>query len=149
MSIPTNFIPPNYKTADFSGFNILDILDAATNSKISTDTSFPRYNIIRENDMNYRIELAIAGFFQNEIEITEEKRILSVVGKKRSTTVDEIQYVYKGISSKDFIRTFTLAESVEVVSAKILNGVLVIRLKKFASESKKKYIPIGGETPII
>ena len=93
--------------------------------------------------------MAVAGYSFADIEITEENRILSVVGKQKHTSAAEkTEYIFKGISSKEFSRVFTLAENVEVVNAKIVDGILVIRLKKIAITSTKKYIPISGNTLI-
>ena len=105
--------------------------------------SYPPYNIIKQNERDYTIEIAIAGFHQDEIDITAEGNKLTVVGKVKSTPAG--QYLHKGVANRDFTHDFTLAETVVVRSADIQNGLLMIQLENVIPEEKlPRKILIGG-----
>ncbi len=105
--------------------------------------SYPPYNIIKMNERDYAIEIAVAGFKQEEIDITAEGSKLMVVGKVKNEQVGD--YLHKGIANRDFSHEFTLAETVVVRSADIVNGLLVIKLENVIPEEKlPRKILIGG-----
>jgi molecular chaperone IbpA len=93
-------------------------------------SSYPPYNILKINDNQFVIELAIAGFSEGEIEVAVEKNILVIKGSKVKS-IDEApkEYVVHYIANRDFDRTFTLAEYVEVVDAVVSNGILSVYLE--------------------
>jgi molecular chaperone IbpA len=108
-------------------------------------SSYPPYNIIKINDNQFVIELAIAGFSEGEIEVAVEKNILVIKGSKVKS-IDEApkEYVVKNIANRDFDRTFTLAEYVEVVDAVVSNGILSVYLEiKVPDEKLPKRIAIS------
>jgi molecular chaperone IbpA len=108
-------------------------------------SSYPPYNIIKINDNQFVIELAIAGFSEGEIEVAVEKNILVIKGSKVKS-IDEApkEYVVKNIANRDFDRTFTLAEYVEVVDAVVSNGILSVYLEiKVPNEKLPKRIAIS------
>lgn len=100
-----------------------------------TTTNYPPYNIIRENENVYSIEVAVAGFNEGEITINVEKSQLIIEGKKTNTS--NVNYVHQGIGNRDFSRIFTLADHVEVVSAHQENGILSIKLERQIPDDKK------------
>ena len=105
---------------------------------------FPPYNIRKVTDTSYNIEIAVAGFEKDEIDITLEDHILTVTGTRKSKA-DESEFIYKGIAERNFTRKFTLSDDVEVNFADIFNGILMIALKRNIPEEKKpKKIPLGG-----
>lgn len=105
--------------------------------------NYPPYNIKKIDEKKYVIEMAVAGFGKQDIEIELEDGKLTVKG---SYTSDEGEYLHKGIAERAFTRQFTLADSVEVKNADIINGMLKIWLERFIPEEKKpKKIPIGDE----
>ncbi len=100
-----------------------------------TSTGFPPYNIRREGDYNYLIELALAGFGKDDIEIEVADRTLSIRSDKK---IDgENDTVYRGISFRKFDRKFTLADDIIVKDAKLENGMLTIDLERIVPEEKK------------
>ena len=110
----------------------------------SLNVSYPPHNIIRQSNNEYSIELAVAGFTSDQIEITQEDRILSIKGDKSDNRdssensvsqsgIDESkypQYLHRGISSRSFARKMTLADHVEVVGSKLENGMLTVNLER-------------------
>ena len=100
-----------------------------------TPTGFPPYNIRKEGDYNFVIELALAGLSKDdlEIEIADQTLTIRSIDKKE----DEGELLHRGISYRQFTRTWTLAENVVVNEAKMENGMLVIRLEHVVPEEKK------------
>jgi molecular chaperone IbpA len=103
--------------------------------------TYPPFNIKKVDENKYILEMAVAGFGKQDIEIELEDGNLTVKG---SVTSDEADYLYKGIAERAFTRQFTLADSVEVKNADLINGMLKIWLERFIPEEKQpKKIPIG------
>jgi len=107
--------------------------------------SYPPYNVIKKDDNHYLIEIAIAGFKSDEINLTLEKGILTVEGKhKEYDNNRNDEYVHKGIGLRDFSRSFTLAETIKVVGADIVDGLLMIGLENnIPEEDKPQTINLG------
>jgi len=97
---------------------------------------YPPYNIKKVEENKYVIEMAVAGFAKTDIEITMENGKLLISG---NTTPDEsdAMYFYKGIAERAFSRQFTLADSVEIKDAHLVNGILKIILEQIIPEDKK------------
>lgn len=109
---------------------------------VGTVQNYPPYNIIKDGDDHYLIELAIAGFSKNDIEIVTKGDSLIITGN--ISEKDGNSYLHKGISSRNFERKFTLADTIEVLEADIQNGMLLIRLRNNIPEYKKeRKIEIG------
>ena len=100
-----------------------------------TPTGFPPYNIRKEGDYNFVIELALAGLSKDdlEVEIADQTLTIRSIDKKE----DEGELLHRGISHRQFTRTWTLAENVVVNEAKMENGMLVVRLEHVVPEEKK------------
>ena len=98
---------------------------------------FPPYNIKKVSDNKYVIEMAVAGFSKNEVELTLEGGKLTVSGKSNSDPTPIENFLYKGIAERAFNRTFTLADSVEINNAEMINGILKIWLDNVIPDSKK------------
>jgi len=92
-----------------------------------TQTGYPPYNIAKKSNGVYEILLAAAGFQKNEINISLEKGTLTIKGEITSTD-DTVEYLYKGIAERNFVRSFKLAEYVEVQSAEFKDGILRVSL---------------------
>ena len=106
----------------------------------ATSTGFPPYNIRKEGDYNYVIELALAGFGKNDIEVEVADSTLSIRSTKEPLDEDvssNEDTVYRGISYRKFERKFTLAEDVVVNEAKLENGMLILNLERVVPEEKK------------
>lgn len=99
-------------------------------------TNYPPYNIVRESDTIYKIEVAVAGFSENELDIETVDGELVIKGTS-DKTVSESQYLHQGIAGRDFVRTFALAENVEVKGASVKNGILTVTLEVLIPESAK------------
>ena len=109
--------------------------------------SYPPYNIRKVDDNKYVIEIAVAGFGRQDIELELQEGVLTVKGQT-STDNDQAEFLFKGIADRAFTRQFTLADTVEVKNADMLNGMLRIWLERFIPEEKKpKKIEIDG-TPL-
>lgn len=110
-------------------------------SSMQKSTTFPHYNVVKKSDNDLTIEMAIAGFAKDDVEITVENNKLTVSGSKTDKTEDN--YLYKGIANRSFKRSFNLPEGAEVVSASHEDGILFIDLKHEIPEEKRpKQIPI-------
>ena len=117
-----------------------DLFDHFNNTleyTVKQPTSYPPYNINKVDDLNYQIEMALAGFGKKDIDIStanSQLTIKSVVDKNKDETAGTI---HKGISKRQFTRTFTLADDVVVNGAKLENGLLTISLEQIIPEEKK------------
>ena len=104
----------------------------------SNQTNYPPFNVCKTTDGKFYIEIAVAGFSNEEIQIDINDRLLTVLGAKSAAeTASSDEYLHRGISSRDFQRQFLLAEYVEVLSATIKNGILKIVLEQQIPEHKK------------
>jgi molecular chaperone IbpA len=108
----------------------------------NNSSGYPPYNIMAVNDNEYIIELAVAGFRQEDLDITVDGRQLVIQGNIEDK--EERHYVHRGISTRRFVRTFTLAEHVQVRRADVSNGLLIIELERVIPEElKPRRIPIS------
>lgn len=104
------------------------------NSK--TDGNYPPYNIAKLDDNHFVIEVAVAGFAEDELDVELKDGVLIVKGDQAKKEV-EIEYTHKGISTRNFTRTFNLAEHVEVKGATVKNGILAVALELVVPEEKQ------------
>ena len=105
-----------------------------------SNTNYPPYNIVKQDEDHFAIEIAVAGFREGDINITVEKNVLTIKGEQvqdLEEDVKEVEYLHRGISARNFIRTFTLADHVEVIGAKAENGILRIELERQVPEEQK------------
>jgi molecular chaperone IbpA len=102
-----------------------------------SNTNYPPYNIVKETEDRFAIEVAVAGFSEGEVSIELESRVLTITGNKIHDLDNPKEYLHRGISSRNFVREFTLAEHVEVKSAINENGVLTIELERIVPEEHK------------
>ena len=101
----------------------------------SINDNFPPYNVIKSSEDSYLIELAVAGFNKDELNIEYKDAILTVTGD--NTTRQDLDIVHKGISERSFRRSWTLGDHVKVKSATVVNGLLVLSLEREIPESEK------------
>jgi molecular chaperone IbpA len=119
---------------------LLDLFDAA--QRTESEDHYPPYNIERQSEDHYQISLALAGFAPDEIAVTAEQNVLSIEGRKAEAANKD--YLYQGISARQFKRTFNLADYVKVEGATFENGLLQIKLVREIPEAMKpRRIPIG------
>lgn len=110
----------------------------------NNSTNFPPYNIRKDGDTKYYIEMAVAGLSEDDLEVELKDGVLSIKSKTPSTGVEEVTYVHRGIARRQFERSFTLSDDVLVKGCELINGMLTIELEKVIPEEKKaRNIPIG------
>jgi molecular chaperone IbpA len=122
-------------------FNDLDRL-----MQIGTPSNggYPPFNLEKLADNNYRITLAVAGFNDKDIEITQQENALIVTGQK--TDEDTANYLHRGIATRNFKREFVLGDRIEIKTAALKDGMLVIDLIEIVpEEAKPKRIPLIRE----
>ena len=141
------------RTFDYSPFyratvgfdRVFDLLDSVTAN--SSANGYPPYNIEKAGDDAYRIVMAVAGFTDAELNITQKENELLVSGQT-APQADEKQFLYRGIAGRNFERRFQLADHVKVEGAKLANGLLTIELKRVIPEEKKpRAITIEAAAP--
>lgn len=99
-------------------------------------TNYPPYNIIKSDEDNYVIEVAVAGFKKQEIKVEIENNKLSVKGSKEKEDA-KIQYLHHALSARNFTHQFTIAENMVIKSATLEDGILQVLIKRIVPESKK------------
>jgi molecular chaperone IbpA len=138
--------PAKYEKYFIGSDQVFKKLSELRDQAVEVATNYPPYNIKKIDDTKYVIEMAVAGFGKQDIEVIFDNNKLVISGKTESTERDT--YIWKGISNRAFTRHFTVADSVEIRNASILNGMLKIWLEAVIPESKKpKTIPISDEAP--
>ena len=107
--------------------------------------AFPPHNIIKLDDNRYLVELAVAGFAESEIDISVEDNNLIIKGEKKDKDTD-VTYIHRGIGTRSFTKTLTVADTVEVRGAEFKDGILKIGLENVIPDHKKpRKIEIGGK----
>jgi len=132
------------------GFDRLTrLLDAA--ARVDDNAfSYPPYNIEQTGDDSYRIVMAVAGFGEGDLSITQQGNSLLISGKQEKPA-EEKKYLYRGIAGRAFERRFELADHIKVAGAKLTNGLLSVELVREIPEAMKpRTIKIGnGESKVI
>ena len=124
------------------GFDYVASLFDTTTTK-RNQQSYPPYNIERLDENSYKITMAVAGFSEDEIDITAENDILTISTQK-SFSENEKNYLYRGIAERDFRRQFKLDNYIKVTNAALENGLLQINLEReIPDEMKPRKIPIN------
>ncbi len=104
----------------------------------SVSNNYPPHNIIKTGEHSYEIEIAVTGFEKNEISVTVEDNVLVIKGQYSETDSREnVEYVYRGLATREFTKEFPLAEHIEVVGAETKNGMLTVKLVRNIPESAK------------
>ena len=101
------------------------------------NNSYPPYNILKHDDNSYEIEIAVTGFLPTEITVEIDQNQLVVKGESMTTAHPAEAYLHRGLATRNFTRSWTLAEHMEVGEGKIKNGVLTIALTRVVPESLK------------
>jgi len=114
-----------------------NVFDRLFDIDLESSNSYPPYNISKVDDNNYIIEMALAGFNKDDIEIELADSELTVRSKKKEYSNKDVNLIHQGISHRSFNRRFTLSEEILVKNAEMKNGMLIIKLEKFIPENKK------------
>ena len=101
------------------------------------NNTYPPYNILKHSDDSYEIEIAVTGFAPEEITVEIDQTQLIVKGQRSRDDDAETQYLHRSLATRDFTRSWTLAEHMEVGAGKIKNGVLTIALTRVVPEALK------------
>ncbi|HET9398324.1 MAG TPA: Hsp20 family protein, partial [Sphingomicrobium sp.] len=137
-----DFAPYRRSTIGFD--RLFDLLE---NSAIGQGSeNYPPFDLIRIDDNHYRINLAVAGFTRDEIDITAQQNQLIVSGRKGDD--DKVEYIHRGIANRQFERRFGLADFIKVADADLNDGLLSIDLIREIPEAMRpRKISIGGSQP--
>lgn len=128
-----DFPPPFRSSIGFD--SIPRLLDTAMKSADRRE-GYPPYNIEKADDNHYRISIAVAGFSEDDLEITAKEDTL-VVRSKAQEVEDKATYLYRGIAGRAFERKFQLADHIQVAGADLTNGLLHINLEREIPEELK------------
>ena len=137
-----DFAPYRRSTVGFD--RLFDMLE---NSSVGqAQENYPPFDLIKLGDNDYRIELAVAGFKPDELDITAQQNVLLVTGRKKEESEENgSNYIYRGIATRSFERRFALADHIQVRGADMKDGLLAIELVREIPEAMKpKKINIGG-----
>lgn len=104
----------------------------------SKSGNYPPHNIVQRDEINFVVEVAVAGFAESEINVELADNVLTVTGEKvKNDEQPAPTYLHQGISNRNFVRDFTLADNVEVRGAVVENGILSVHLELVVPEEKK------------
>ena len=101
---------------------------------------YPPYNIVKESAEKWRLELALAGWSKDQVEVSTEQNVLLVKSKEQDPSTKEEQYVHRGVASRTFARGFNLSDDVELGKVEFVNGLLTIELQKVIPEHQKRQV---------
>ena len=121
------------------------IFDRFFDMDLTRDSGYPPYNIRKINEAQYVIEIALAGFSKDDIEVEVTEGTLAVRSKKEEETNGDDSFVHKGIAKRSFLRSWTLSDDIIVKGADLKDGMLIINLEKVIPDEKKpRLIQIGS-----
>ena len=140
-----DFAPFRRSTVGFD--RLFDMLEDSAAGQ--TQENYPPFDLIKTGDNDYRIQLAVAGFKPDEIDITAQQNVLIVTGRKNEESDEKgADWIYRGIATRSFERRFGLADHIQVKGADLKDGLLLIELVREIPEAMKpKKINIGGVQP--
>jgi molecular chaperone IbpA len=140
-----DFAPYRRSTVGFD--RLFDMLENGASG--GNGENYPPFDLIKAGDNEYRIELAVAGFKPDEVDIIAQQNVLVVTGRKQDESQETApDYVYRGIANRSFERRFALADHIQVRSADLKDGLLSVKLVRDIPEAmkpKKINIGSGGE----
>ena len=134
-------LPELMKIISKNGIGMDDYLDRFFNS-FETTTNYPPYNLIHLNNVESVLEIALAGFTKDEINVYTEYGKLTVEGNKETNQETGSQYVHQGLAQRSFNRTWSLSEDIEVREVLFKDGLLTVKLGKVVPEhhARKDYL---------
>jgi len=119
-------------------------------SRLEQGNGYPPYNILSTGENQYQITMAVAGFSDENLNITTEQNTLTVSGESGNDSEDESAYLHRGIANRSFERRFNLADHVKVTGARLENGLLHITLEREIPEAMKpRQIEIESDHKLI
>lgn len=124
----------------------LDDVFHRLDSMTSHNKNYPPYNLVKHDAANYEIEIALAGFKKNEIEVSTESNVLRVASKEPRRD-PEVEYLHKGLSKRSFVNTWQLSDDLRVSDVAFEDGLLRVALKKIIPEHQRKVTYSIGDAP--
>ena len=122
-----------------------ELFDTALRGDAGAQAAYPPYNIEKTGEDDYRITMAVAGFSEADIDVTQQENLLVVEGKHADANGDSSHYLYRGIANRAFQRRFSLADHVTVRDARLVNGILEISLVREVPEAKRpRKVAVGS-----
>jgi molecular chaperone IbpA len=112
-------------------------LDSALERCANNTTSHPPYDLIRVDEETQLIELAVAGYNPDSLGVDVQDKILTITGKSPSEHAED-KYYHRGIARREFTKTFWLSDDTKVQEAKLVNGILSVKLVRVLPEEKKR-----------
>jgi len=142
--MPTNFGDLERALGFSIGFDsMFDRLLGPSTQHVSNSQGYPPYNIRKDGDTKYFIEMAVAGLSEEDLEVELKETVLEI--RSKQSTDDEANYVHRGIAKRTFERSFTLSDDIVVKGCDLTNGMLTVELEKIIPEEKRaRLIPIGN-----
>ncbi len=139
--------------AKYNSTNINQLMERLQRNTIGMDTYFdrifsyeaqnyPPYNLVQVSEDESRLELALAGFTNDEVKVYTERGNLVVEGSKEKT--DGREYIHRGLAQRSFTRSWTISEDTEVTDVTFENGLLSVTLSRIIPESRQKKFFLGG-----
>ena len=110
---------------------------------IQQDVNYPPYNLVKVDENTFSLELALAGFAEDEVKVYTENSQLVVEAAKADT--DQREYVHRGLAARSFTRTWTLSDDVEVKEVKFENGILAVAVVRIVPENHKRFMWFGKD----
>ena len=130
-----------FRTIHNSALIGFDELFRRINELEKPQTGFPPYDIIKQSEEKFVIKMAVAGYTKDQISVTLDTGKLVVTGKiKPDESKQDLEFLYKGIAERDFTRTFTIADTVEVNKVSLSDGMLYVSLRNVIPDNKKPKI---------
>ena len=134
-------LPELMKIIQRNGIGMDDYFDRFFNSH-ETVSNYPPYNLVQVNNVESLLEIALAGFTKDEINVYTEYGKLTVEGNKENNKETSSQYVHQGLAQRSFNRTWSLSEDIEVREVQFKDGLLTVKLGKIVPEhhARKDYL---------
>ena len=130
-----------YPRSGFIGFD--HIFDQLENIHKHAKDHYPPHNVVKDSEMKFTVEMAVAGFKKEHIDIEVKDHVLTIKGNRPSRRAQEL-YVHKGISAKNWKKSFRLSEYTEVIGADLEDGILAVNLEVVLPKEKQpRKISIG------
>ena len=150
MVLRASHVPMNFgdfeKALGFSiGFDsMFDRLLGGNMQHVSNNQGYPPYNIRKDGETKYFIEMAVAGLSEDDLEVELKEGTLTI--RSKQSTDDDSDYVHRGIAKRTFERSFALSDDIVVKGCGLVNGMLTVELEKQIPEEKRaRLIPIGNK----
>ena len=109
-------------------------------SAFETHTNYPPYNLVKESSLDFRLELALAGYKKEDIRVSTEENILTIDVAEDKKTKDTTEYLHNGIAKRRLKRTWTLSDNVVVGDVSFIDGLLTVKLNRVIPEHQKRKV---------